>query len=117
LNRGRPHGLTGGPHAWRRRLPNRLPHLPGERAASSRRRLEHAELGRREGEEAAGPQDAEPAHDEREEGETGRPRLGRARGASWAAAQAGLKGEEGRREREKKDFSFFIFPVLALIHH
>jgi hypothetical protein len=47
MNRGRPQGLTGGPHARRRWLPNRLPHLPGERAAPSRRRLGRAELGRR----------------------------------------------------------------------
>jgi hypothetical protein len=31
---------------------------------------------------------------------------GRRAGASWAAAQAGLKGEEGRGERKRKDFSF-----------
>jgi hypothetical protein len=31
--------LTGGPHARRRQLPNRLPHLSGERVAPLRRRL------------------------------------------------------------------------------
>jgi hypothetical protein len=27
---------------------------------------------------------------------------------------AGLKGEEGRREEKKR---FFLFPILALVHH
>jgi hypothetical protein len=39
--------LTGGPHLQRRRLPNRLPHRPGERAAPTRWRLGRAEVGRR----------------------------------------------------------------------
>jgi hypothetical protein len=35
-------------------------------------------------------------------------RLGRAQGASWAAAQARLKGEEGRREEKKRFFLFYF---------
>jgi hypothetical protein len=40
-------GLTGRPHMQRRRLPNRLPHRPGLRAAPTRWRLGRAKLGRR----------------------------------------------------------------------
>jgi hypothetical protein len=74
-------------------------------AGGRRRRCNRLARTTREGSGgAAGPPNGPKAG----EGAAGPPtRLGRARGASWAAAEAGLKGEEGRRERKRKDFSFF----------
>jgi hypothetical protein len=66
-----------------------------------RRRRRNRRAGRARGERGRGGWAA-----------TGPKRGGEGRGASWAAeagwaaAQAGLKGEEGRGERKRKDFSF-----------
>jgi hypothetical protein len=106
--------LTGGPHMQRRRLPNRL--RTGRASAPRPRAGGWAALSRAA---AALAQDAKGKGGERSRPRGGR-RLGcgrlagprREKGAGrggWAAAQAGLKGEEGRRERKRKDFSFLLF--------
>jgi hypothetical protein len=107
-------GTTVGAYRRAPRVEAAATKLPPAPAGRARRVLAQAAGARRaeppRGGEATWPQDAELAHDEREEGEgeTSRPRLGHARGASWAAAQAGLKGEE--RERKKIfPFLFFLF--------
>jgi hypothetical protein len=76
-------GLIGGPHMQRRRLPNRLPHQQGERAAPTRWRLDRAELGRR----GSGP---------RREGEGGEGEAGRGK---KTAAQPLTPGQPTTRKR------------------
>jgi hypothetical protein len=83
-------GLTGGPHMQRRQLPNRLLHRPDERAAPTRWRLGHAELGHR----GSGP---------RHEGEGGREKqVAGGWGGKWRLGRGRLadpRQEKGEGER------------------
>jgi hypothetical protein len=105
MNRGRFHGLRAGPTC-----------SGGGCRTASRTGRASAPRPRAGGRAAAVPAQDAKGKKGGKQVTGGELRLGRARGASWAAAQAGLKGEEGRRE-EKKRFFLFIFPILALIHH
>jgi hypothetical protein len=86
-------GLTSGPHMQRRWLPNRLPHRPGERAAPTRWRLGHAELGRH----GSGP---------RREGEgRSRPRGGGGGRRLGCGRLAGPRRETGEGERAGRSWA------------
>jgi hypothetical protein len=121
MNMGRPHGLTGGPHARRRRLPNRLLFQPGERAVPTRRWPGHAELGRHGHETGLGQG--------RREGAAGwgagppsQPKAG-GEGVSWAArgeSEAG-RGWAVTRRRPKRaggggNSLTYLFSLFSIIH-